>query len=96
MPKPTATNANPTASLKRGVVVSFSIVISTPSAAIQTTFIAPTANITIIIAQQQPRQTIPCRKPNRNTPLVSVVQFEKKNGNGRWQIARQACLNAEN
>ena len=96
MPKPIATNAKPTISLNRGVVVSFSIVISTPSPAIHTTFIAPTANISSIIAQQQPRQTRPCRRPSRNTPLVSVVQFEKKNGNGRWQTVRQACLNAEN
>ena len=36
--------------------VSFSIVIMIPSAAIQTTFITPTANISSIIAQQQPRQ----------------------------------------
>ena len=39
-------------SLNRGVVVSFSTVISTPSPAIHTTFIAPTANITSIIAQE--------------------------------------------
>src|SRR4029077_20345487 len=52
MPKPTATNVRPTTSLNRTVVVSFSIVSSTPSAAIHTTFIAPTANITSIIAQQ--------------------------------------------
>ena len=34
----------------------FSIVITMPSAAIQITFITPTANMTSIIAQQQPRQ----------------------------------------
>ena len=53
---PIATNAAPAMRLKRGVVESFSIVISTPSAAIQTTFMVPTENITSIIAQQQPRQ----------------------------------------
>ena len=34
----------------------FSIVITMPSAAIHTTFMTPTANITSIIAQQQPTQ----------------------------------------
>ena len=96
MPKPSATNTSPSASLNRAVMVSFSIVINTPSAAIHTTFIAPTANITIIVAQQQPRQTTPCRSPSRSTPIGSVVQFEKKNGNGRWQSLRHACLSVEN
>ena len=78
------------------MVVIFSIVMTTPSAAIQTTFMAPTANITSIIAQQQPRQYSPCRRPSRNTPRGSVVQLAKKNGNGRWHSVRQACLSAEN
>ena len=51
---------------------------STPSAAIQTTFIAPTANITSIIAQQQPRQSSPCRRPSRNTPRRSVGPVRKE------------------
>ncbi len=53
---PTARNTTPSARLKRIVVPSFSIVMTDPSAAIQTTFMAPTANISSIIAQQQPRQ----------------------------------------
>ena len=53
---PATMKNTPSAREKRIVVLIFSIVIAAPSAAIQTTFITPTANITIIIAQQQPRQ----------------------------------------
>ena len=53
---PTAMNTTPSARVKRVVVPSFSIAITAPSTAIQTTFITPTANISSIIAQQQPRQ----------------------------------------
>ena len=95
-PKPIAMKATPTPALKRGVEVIFSIVMTMPSAAIHTMFMVPTANISSIIAQQQPRQCIPCRRPRRNTPRGSVVQLAKKNGNGRWHSVRQACLSAEN
>src|SRR5215213_9320424 len=53
---PAAINTSPSAREKRAVVFIFSIAISAPSAAIQMTFITPTANIKSIIAQQQPRQ----------------------------------------
>src|SRR5258708_7579005 len=53
---PIATNSAPSARLKRVVVPTFSIAMMAPSAAIQITFITPTANIESIIAQQQPRQ----------------------------------------
>src|SRR5262249_12060042 len=56
MAAPTARNTAPTARPNRVVLDSFSIVIRAPSAAIQITFMAPTANITSIIAQQQPAQ----------------------------------------
>jgi hypothetical protein len=46
----------PSARLNRVVDMIFSTPMTVPSAAIHTTFIAPTANITSIIAQQQPRQ----------------------------------------
>ena len=53
----------------------FSRVITTPSAAIQITFITPTANITNIIAQQQPRQYHPCLTPRRKTARGVVAQL---------------------
>src|SRR6478735_2281768 len=53
---PTAMKTIPNARENRVLVLIFSIVMMAPSAAIQTTFITPTANISSIIAQQQPRQ----------------------------------------
>ena len=53
---PAAMNTTPSARENRVVVLIFSTVMTAPSAAIQTTFITPTANISSIIAQQQPRQ----------------------------------------
>ena len=94
-PKPTATNTNTERSLNRGVVPIFSIVIAAPSAAIQTTFITPTANITAS-SPSSSQDKEPCRNPSRNTPRGSVVQLAKKNGNGRWHCVTQACFSAEN
>ena len=53
---PMAMKPTPMARLKRVVSVSFSAVITRPSAAIHTMFITPTANIASMVAQQQPRQ----------------------------------------
>jgi len=53
---PTTMNTIPSVRENRVVVLSFSIVMIVPSAAIQITFITPTTNIKTIIAQQQPRQ----------------------------------------
>ena len=79
------------------MVVIFSIVMTTPSAAIQTTFMAPTANISSIIAQQQPRQykPLPQAEP-QHAARLRRSSWQKKNGNGRWHSVRQACLSAEN
>jgi len=53
---PIAAKAAPIARENRDVVATFSAAIMKPSTAIQMMFIAPTANITSITAQQQPTQ----------------------------------------
>src|SRR6478609_1386575 len=53
---PSRQNSAPSARLKRAVVMTFSVAMMAPSIAIQNTLITPIANISSIMAQQQPRQ----------------------------------------
>jgi hypothetical protein len=53
---PIAPKTAPMARENRAVVAIFSAAMMKPSAAIQITFITPTANMTSIMAQQQPTQ----------------------------------------
>src|SRR5262249_21048018 len=89
-------NMAPASRLGMGLSHCFSTVAKSPISAIQKMFMTPTANMTSISAQQQPRHHRPCSVPSRKIRDGSLLQRAKRMANGLRHLSRQACFSLLN